>query len=849
MAAGLQCPLMVAGFCFSWLSRPFDSLIFSMFNSLHMFKALGVGAMLLWGIMPAFGQYWIRGEVTGQQGQPLEGAHIWLVETRQGTATDPKGRFELEVGSSATLTLEVSYLGYSTYRTAISAQTAPAGLHIALREFSYQVDELVVRGTRSERRTPMTFLNVRREDIRRLDHGQDLPVLLQWTPSAVVTSDAGTGVGYTGIRIRGADATRINVTINGIPVNDAESQAVYWVNMPDVSASVADIQIQRGVGSSTNGAGAFGATINLNTSRVNHEPYAGLSTAGGSFNTWKRNVEFGTGLLSDKFTVDGRLSRITSDGYIDRASADLNAYYLSAAYVGSRSLIRFNIFSGHEVTYQAWYGVPASLIGDWDTRTFNPAGTEKTGDPYPREEDNYRQTHYQALFNQQLSKKWNLNLALHYTKGAGYYEQYKAAQTFSDYGLQPLLENGQTLQTDLVRRLWLDNDFYGGVYSLHYAGQGLDLTLGGAIHQYDGAHFGELVWAEYASNSQPGDRYYENEAQKLDANVYAKAVIPIAEGWSAYGDLQYRTVDYRFLGYNRNGDNVEQEARLHFLNPKAGLHYAPDARRSFYASFAVAQREPNRDDYVQSTPESRPRPEKLLNTEVGYRTQIRNIHLDLNVFHMYYIDQLALNGQINDVGAYIRANVERSYRAGVEAAVLWQVGEKLQWKGNLALSRNKIQQFEEFLDEYATDPATQTTLWVGQKPVVHQQSDLAFSPAVVAGAEWTIQPFKGKPWLEGQELECSWMTRFVGRQFIDNTSDPGNAIDPYSFTNVQLRYSRHVKHLGKWEVSVMVQNLFNHMYETNAWSYRYIYDGQQALDQGFFPQAGRNVLFGLQVRW
>ncbi len=815
-----------------------------------MFKTLVVGAMLLGGILPVFGQYWIKGVVTGQQELPLEGANVWLPEIRQGTVTDRNGRFELQVNSTAALTLEVSYLGYSAYRQTVSVQEAPVELKIALLEYSYQVDELVVHGTRSERRTPMTFLNVRREDIQKLDLGQDLPVLLQWTPSAVATSDAGTGVGYTGIRIRGTDATRINVTINGIPVNDAESQAVYWVNMPDFSASASDIQIQRGVGSSTNGAGAFGATINLNTSRVNHEPYAGLSTAIGSFNTWKRNVEFGTGLLSEKFTVDGRLSRITSEGYVDRASANLNAYYLSAAYVGGRSLIRFNTFSGHEVTYQAWYGVPASLIGNWDTRTFNPAGMEKPGGPYSKEEDNYRQTHYQALFNHQINRKWNLNLALHYTKGAGYYEQYKAGQSFEDYGLQPLYDvDGQPVQTDLVRRLWLDNDFFGGVYSLHFGGMGVDLTLGGAFHRYEGAHFGELVWAQYASDSEPGDRYYENEARKHDANMYVKAIIPLAKGWTAYGDLQYRGVGYRFVGYNREGDNVGQEVRLHFLNPKFGVNYAADARKSFYASFAVAQREPNRDDYVQSTPDSRPRPEKLLNSEMGYRTQMPQWNLDLNVFHMYYLDQLALNGQINDVGAYNRVNVARSYRAGVEASTLWNLGHKSRLQGNLALSRNKIARFEEYLDEYISDPATQTSQWAGQKAVAHQQSDLAFSPEVVAGAEWAVQPFRGKPWLEGQELELAWMTRYVGRQFIDNTSDPDNVIDPYTFTNFRLRYARKIRYLGNWEFNLMVQNLFNQMYETNAWSYRYIYDGQEALDQGFFPQAGRNVLFGLNVRW
>lgn len=795
----------------------------------------------------SYGQQVLNGIVKDQSGVPLEGANIWLVETRKGTVSDQEGRFQLSNLPAGTYTLEVSYLGFATWKQPVAIPSSE--LQVVMEAFSYQVDALVVQGTRAQRQTPMTFLNINREVLQVNNLGQDLPFLLQWTPSVVATSDAGTGIGYTGIRIRGTDPTRINVTINGIPLNDAESQSVYWVNMPDFGSSISDVQIQRGVGASTNGAGAFGATINLNTSKVNHKAYASLNATAGSFNTFKRNIEFGTGLLGGKFTIDGRLSRITSDGYIDRASADLNAYYLSAAWVGKQSLLRFNVFSGHEITYQAWYGVPANLKDDWQTRTFNPAGTEKEGEPYENEEDNYRQSHYQALYNQQLNPTWNLNLALHYTQGAGFYEQYKADADATDYGVSPVLQNGTPLATDLVRRRWLDNDFFGGVYSIHYAKNGLDVTFGGGMHRYEGKHFGELIWMEFAGNSAPGTRYYDNDGIKTDLNAYAKATFPITTHISGYGDFQVRQVDYAFLGYDDTGKNVEQNALLQFFNPKFGLTYTPSAQQSAYLSFAVAQREPNRDDYVESTPSTRPRPEKLYDTELGYRIEHATSAIELTAYHMYYRDQLALNGQINDVGSYTRINVDRSFRRGLEAAAAWNPSPRWQLQANAAWSQNKVVGFKEYLDDYVTDPNSGEVNWAGQQLVEHKQTDLSFSPALVAGIECSVQPFLQAPWLKKQELELTWMSRYVSRQYIDNTSDPNNAIDPYSFSNVRVRYALKPSTWGALELTFMLQNVFHAQYESNAWSYRYRYDGGTYVDQGFFPQAGRNYLIGLSLRW
>lgn len=809
----------------------------------------GCCVLLAAGVMA---QATLSGTVRDGAGNALAGANIWLSESRRGTASDELGAYRLEGIPAGVYTLQVSYLGYATLQKTLEIKPGVASMSqdLILEEHSYRVDELVVRATRSERLTPMTFLNLNEKELAPHNLGQDMPFLLQWAPSVVVTSDAGTGIGYTGIRIRGSDPTRINITINGIPLNDAESQQVYWVNMPDFGSSVADVQIQRGVGTSTNGAGAFGATINLNTSKVRHDPYGEVNLSAGSFNTWKQNVEFGSGMLGKHFTLDGRLSRISSDGYIDRASAALNSYYLSGAYVGDRSLLRFITFSGHERTYQAWYGVPADLVNDWSTRTFNPAGTERPGDPYENEVDDYGQTHYQLLFNQQLAPALNLNTALHYTKGGGFYEQYKAGETFEDYGLTPLFSGGQPLRTDLVRRLWLDNDFYGGLFSLQYERNGIDINAGGAFHRYQGLHFGELVWMQYASDSQPGDRYYENDGMKSDANVYAKALFPLAPRLHAYADMQFRWVGYEFLGYDNDGRNVTQDAQLRFFNPKFGFTYAPDARKTAYASFAVANREPNRDDYVQSTPDSRPRPERLYDTEIGYRFSGTKAGWEANAYYMYYQDQLVLNGQINDVGAYTRVNVPESYRLGLELAGAWQPGSWWKIQGNLALSANKVLEFEEFLDDYITDVQTGEAAWAGQTPVRYSRSDLAFSPALVGGLELSLEPFKNSSWLpQEHQLELAWMSRWVGRQYIDNSSDRANSIDPYTFTNLRLRYAHQGKLLRNWEFSVLVQNLFNAMYVTNAWSYRYRFDGQAALDQGFFPQAGRNVLLGLGVRF
>lgn len=796
-------------------------------TAIALFCALYLGA-----------QATIFGKILDGNGEPLFNANLLIEELQRGTATEADGSYRIANINPGTYTLRISYIGFDNLQQQINVSAGENEFSFQFSTSGVRLDELTVKATRADERTPMTFTNLDKEELSENNVAQDMPFLLQWTPSTVVTSDAGAGVGYTGIWIRGSDPTRINVTVNGIPLNDTESQGVFWVNMPDFASSTEDVQIQRGVGSSTNGAGAFGATINLNTSKLRPEAYAEVNGSVGSFNTLKGNVQFGTGLLNNKFTIDGRLSRITSDGFIDRASADLRSYYLSAAMTTKKSMLRFNVFSGHEVTYQAWNGVPEAFVDDPELRTYNSAGTEKAGEPYENEVDNYRQTHFQLLYNNQLSRDWNANMALHYTRGLGFFEQYKADEAFGSYGFAPI-EIGDSLisSTDLVRQLWLDNHFYGAVYSLNYNKNRVDATLGGAYSRYEGGHYGKVIWAAFAPN-ELGDRYYENDALKSDFNIYSKINYQLLPKLNGYLDLQFRRISYEFLGFNNELENVTQSIDLNFFNPKAGLFYQFSDFAEAYASFAVANREPNRNDYVLSTPDNRPKAESLYNTELGWRRTWKQAALGVNVYHMLYRDQLALNGQINNVGEYTRVNIDRSYRLGVEIVGGLQILPKLRFDGNATFSRNKVQAFTEFVDVYDAD-----FNWLEQQTIVRENTDLSFSPAVIAAAELTWSVLQQSK----QNLSLTLSNKYVSKQYIDNTSDESNVIDPYFFTNARLNFNWRPGFAKEIGVTLLVQNVFDAMYETNAWSYRYIYDESTLIDRGFYPQAGVNYVLGLRM--
>ncbi|MFK7936690.1 MAG: TonB-dependent receptor [Saprospiraceae bacterium] len=802
-------------------------------------------------------QHTLVGIVTDQAGEKLVGANIYLKESKQGDQTNTDGRFTIKDVPTGDYTIKISYVGFQTFTQNISLGDSFEKhiLNFQLNEATLEISELIVSATRAEAKTPVTYSVVGKEEIEQTNLGQDVPYLLRWTPSTVVTSDAGTGIGYTGIRIRGSAPSRTNVTINGIPLNDAESQGVFWVNMPDFVSSAQDIQIQRGVGTSTNGAGAFGASINLNTNQVNREPYAAIAASAGSFNTLKGNVRFGSGLLNNKFTLDGRLSRITSDGFIDRASADLQSYYLSGAFVGEKSVLRLIAFSGDEVTYQAWDGVPVQYINDEELRTFNNVGQERAGSPHPNEVDDYGQDHYQALFSSQFNPNWNLNLALHYTKGAGFFEQYKAGEDFADYGLTPIQIGEEVINTtDLIRRRWLDNDFYGTTYSVNYQNnpQTLGLTVGGAWNRYLGGHFGEVFWARNASESEQNQRYYDNNAEKRDFNIFAKANYQITNLLNAYADVQFRRVDYEFLGFDNNLNNITQSADLNFFNPKAGLFYELDDRTNMYASFAVANREPNRDEFTESTPNSRPRPETLYDTELGFRKSWNKAALNINAYYMDYTDQLVATGELNDVGAAINVNVPKSYRAGIEIVGGAELATGLNLSGNATFSQNRVQSFTEFVDNWDTG---------GQDQIIHSDTDLAYSPNVIAGGELAYELLRNN---KSNNLTISLLGKYVGEQFLDNTSNENVKLDAYFFSDLRFNYTLKPSFADEINFTLLVRNLFDARFSTNGWNYRYVsagYDGRGddpyiELEQGdtyhyqgLYPQAGRNVLLGVDLKF
>ena len=794
--------------------------------------------MLCWNSMAAQGS--ITGQITDEQGEALPGASIYLVEVNKLAIADNNGVYLLEDLVPGTYTIRITFVGYESVerRTIISEGIGKNLLHVQLTVRIVQIRPAVIYATRADAKAPFVFSNLNRNSILSENLGQDVPYLLQRTPSAVVTSDAGTGIGYTGIRIRGTDPTRINVTINGIPLNDAESQGVFWVDLPDLASSTEDIQIQRGVGTSTNGAGTFGATINLNTNRPEPEPYATVDLSAGSFNTWRGSVRFGTGSLGNGFSLDGRLSKTTSDGYVDRASADLTSWYLAGAWMGEKHWLRLNAFSGKEITYQAWYGINEEQLNDASSRTFNPAGTEKAGSPYEDQVDNYTQTHLQLHYGWTINRNFNASAALHYTKGKGYFEEYKAAQNLGNYGI-----NAPGLFSDLVRRRWLDNDFYGGIFSLNYINNSnrYRVMLGGGWNAYLGNHFGEVVWGEALPGAVPNQVYYDNDADKRDLNLYLKQIIQFGTRLNAYVDLQYRGVDYQFEGPDASGIPTDQDVHLDFFNPKVGVSYSLASDGLLFASAAVANREPNRDDYVDSTPESRPTAETLIDYELGYRKQWERANVEAVAYYMDYQNQLVLTGQINDVGAYTRMNVPESFRTGVELAGSVRPLPWLQFGGNITLSKNTIRNFVEFLDEYDA-----SFIWLGQTSIEQGDTDLAFSPEVMGAFDLYFFPLAAKE----KDFQIGLLNKYVGAQYVDNSSSAGSLLDPYWVSDLRLSYTMPTKAgPDNIEFTFLLRNMFDTLYVSNGWSYRYQISGTLSQDRGYYPQAGRHFFAGIRANF
>lgn len=791
----------------------------------------------------AAAQISLSGKITDQQtGAALPGATI-TINPALNTVSDANGNYHFGQLKKGPFNIKVTYIGYQAIEQSITL-TSDTTIDFQLSAGTLFTEEVTVSATRASKNAPMAYTDLGRKEIQKNNLGQDLPFLLNQTPSVVTTSDAGAGIGYTGIHIRGSDATRINVTINGIPYNDSEEQGVFFVDVPDFASSVDNIQIQRGVGTSTNGAGAFGASINIQTTTRRDTAYAELNNSVGSYGTVKNTVNVGTGLLGGKFSFDGRLSRIYSDGYIDRAFSDLKSYFFSGAYYGKNTLIRFNTFSGTEHTYQAWDGVPEDSLKAGNRR-YNDLGLEPNGTFYKNQTDNYTQDHYQLLVDQKISDKLSFSGALHYTHGYGYYEEYHAAQSLASYGITPVIVGGDTINTtDLTRRLWLNNKFYGVTYNLKYQPEkNLNLTLGGAYNEYKGAHYNNIEWTQQSTNIPPDYQYSRNDADKKDFNVFGKADYKIGKV-TLYADMQYRHIYYSFLGYDENLNNVQQQVHLDFFNPKAGITYNINDHNNVYASFAVGNHEPDRDDYTQSTPQSRPKPENLKDFELGYRTQQGIFTGGINAFYMLYDNQLVLTGALNDVGAQIRSNVKDSYREGLEFDGKLRINELLGWAATASLSSNKVKNFQQFLVDYDNNTTIENT---------YKKTDIAFSPDFVGSSEISFRPLK--------RGEIALISKYVSRQYLDNTSNinpPGyppsdptsnRYLNSYFVNALRLNYNFSIKSVKNIGLTLLVNNIFGVKYETNGATYPDIESGKVVNYNYFFPQAPANFLLSLNLKF
>ncbi|GAB1415266.1 TonB-dependent receptor [Paludibacter sp.] len=708
------------------------------------------------------------------------------------------------------------------------------------------LNEVTVSSLRANEKSAVTYSDVSSEEIEKQNGGRDIPYLLSLTPSFVTTSDAGTGIGYTNYSIRGTDANRINVTINGVPLNDSESHIVFFVNTPDFASSLSSVQIQRGVGTSTNGAAAFGASINMQTEKLNPNAYAEISSTYGSFNTNKNMLKVGTGLMNDRWAFDIRLSNVKSDGYVDRSNADLKSYYFSGYYLGEKSSLKFITFGGAEKTHQSWNGVSAdSLVSN---RTYNELGSYIDDNGYERfynnQTDNYNQTHYQLNWIQQINSDFNLQLTGHYTRGFGYYEDYKNNRKYIEYGLTPAVVNGVTLsKTDLVRQKWLDNHFGGIAWSVNYNKNKISSTLGGSLNRYDGDHFGKVIWVRNAQGLDIDKDWYRNNGLKDDANIYAKVTAEVLPNLFLNGDLQYRYIYYKMAGQDDKYDATAGEMRdltqthvFNFLNPKLGLTYAINENNNVYASYSVANREPNRKNYTEAGPNDRPRSERLYDTEIGYRYQNRNFAAGINLFNMKYKDQLILTGKISEIGEALTSNIPDSYRRGVEFIVGYKLQDWFKWDANLSLMQHKILNLTEYdVESYDVNwnqlPSVSTTIGT---------TNIAMSPSVV---------FNNKFAFNFKRFEVGLLSNYVGKQYLDNTSNADRMLPSYFVNNLIANYSLPLELIRSVDFSLQVNNLFNAKYITNGYVwYSYYLDGERINDLRYFPQAGTHFLATITVK-
>ena len=760
----------------------------------------------------------LSGKVVDENKNSLAGASILVKEVKKGVSTDFDGNFSFNL-EKGTYTVEVSFLGYSTVSEKITLSKDEEYV-IELQTGTTVLEEVLVSAVRVNTDVPVTFSNLSKKEIAKRNLGQDIPILLNYMPSVVSSSDAGAGVGYTYMGVRGSNGERINVTVNGIPYNDPESHGTFWVNLGDFASSTENLQLQRGVGTSTNGSGAFGASLNILTDAASEDAFAEISNSVGSFNTRKHTVKFSTGKINDHIEIAARLSNIYSDGYVDRAFADLKSYYLQGSYTDENTLIKAVTFGGKEHTYQAWYGLTADeLAAD---RRQNPY-------TYDNETDNYEQNHYQLHWNEKLNDHWSTNLALNYTKGVGYFEQSKKNEDAADFN--NLIADG----SDVIVRRWLDNDFYVFNFNTNYKTDKLNFISGISYSDYSGDHYGEVIWgSDLAADVNIRDRYYFSDAKKTDFSIFAKATFDISDALIGYVDVQGRFVGYKTQGITNDILPIDVDATFSFFNPKFGFTYKINPNNSLYTSFAVANKEPNRNDFEIGVTT----PETLNDYEFGWRFKSENIKLTINSYYMDYKNQLVLTGALNDVGAPIRATSGSSYRLGTEIDADIRISDKISIRPNATFSANKNRDF------FITKDGNTTPQSLGN-------TDLSFSPDVIVGNVFTYTPLKN--------VQLSILSKYVSEQFMSNFSSEVSAndvLESYFTSDLNIVYTLNTNKLFKSVVfTALVTNLFDTEYVDRGYYYTFDDDYSNpgtvtTVDgAGYYPQATRNFLIGATFRF
>ncbi len=804
-------------------------------KSCIMKKSLLIVLILATSLITTAQKVLISGTVRNPQGLPLAAANVVVAQTYLGVTTDRDGIFELSLNPERSYDIRISYMGYELQ--VLEVRPPYQDLYeIVLQPSVFVAEEVVVTATRAGSKTPMAYKNVPEQQIRAMNMGQDVGYLLKLTPSLVQSSESGTGIGYTNFRIRGVDPSRINITVDGIPLNDAESQQVFWVNMPAFSSSLNSIQVQRGVGTSTNGAAAFGATVNMQTSTPSTDPYAAVTTTFGSYNTWIHTIKAGTGLIKDKLAFDVRYSRLKSDGYVDYATSDNRSLQFTGNYFTRKGRLKAEVILGEQHTGISWWGIDEVTL---DTnRTYNPAGQYVTpsGEAryYEDQTDNYWQNHYHLVYSTNLSRNLLLNAALYFVDGKGYYEQFKQDEARYDYYLPDIILEGDTItHTDLVRQKWLDNNFYGGVFSILYTLDRLKITGGGGLNRYGGKHFGNIIWMRYAGDTEKGHEWYRSSALKWDGNLYFKSNYQVSQRLNLFADMQYRYVYYHLAGIDDDGymRELEQEHQFHFFNPKLGVQMEIDPRQVAYASFSIGNREPTRQNFKDATgdPGSTPKAERLRDLELGYSYSSQSLALAVNLYYMNYRNQLVATGELSTDGYPIMTNMEKSYRAGVELSFGVQPFSFLDWNANLTLSRNRIRDFVESYIDYDSDT------WVGT-PATRALGDvtIAYSPSVISSSDVIFHLARA--------MDLHFISQYVSEQYFVNTMNEHMKLDAWFVNNLRFDYSFSVKKLGLLGIQFQVNNLFNVLYENNAYGGTWWEDGQEYYWSAYFPQATINYL-------